>query len=143
MKVTVPSVRWQSGIVYLYYIGVLSKLLLNYIEHARRILWLLNEAGVKLKLKKCKFRADTIASLGHNIRPVRLMLAERTTDSVAKSENPTTEMGLHSILSPWKVFMCFVQNFSCLVALFNKKFGSDYPETFGFLNKKGSAAVAS
>lgn len=84
MDVIIAPVPWPFALVYLHDILVFSKLSAGRIEQDRRVLRLLHEAGVTLKLKNYKLFTATTGYLGHFIRPGRLEVEERTTDSVAK-----------------------------------------------------------
>lgn len=78
------SARWKLTLVYLSDIVVFSKPPADHIGHVRRVLRLLYETGVIIKLKKYMFTAQTIDCLWHAIRSYRLELEDRTTDAVAK-----------------------------------------------------------
>lgn len=62
------------------------------IEEVQRVLPLLYEVAVKLKLKKSKFYAETIYYMGYVIRPNCLELAKGRTETVRKFKNPTMQM---------------------------------------------------
>lgn len=58
-------------------------------EHVRQVLTLLNDAGVKDYLKKCKFFTNRIDYFGHDIRPGQLEGSTWTIDALQDLENPT------------------------------------------------------
>lgn len=92
----------------------------DHIGHIWSVSQLLYETGVTIKLKKCKFLAETISYLGDVIWPGGLEPAERTTDAAAKSESPTTQTELLSFSRLCNVFMLFVANFARFSALLNE-----------------------
>lgn len=84
MDVIFASVRLQLNLLYLDDIVVFSRSLAVHIEQVRRVLRLLYEAVVTIKLKKCKFFAETVDYVGHAIRPGRLEHAEHATETVTQ-----------------------------------------------------------
>lgn len=142
MDVILGSVRHQVALYRLEDIEVFFKLTTDHIDQARRVLWLLYEASVTIKLRKCKFVAKMIDYLCHFMRPGRLELPENTINVVKKLKHPTTQTELCSFLGLCNMYRRFVHNFPCLAAPLNKKLKQDQPKYFGLLNEKDIAAVA-
>lgn len=84
-------VREGFGQAYLDELVVSSTSPQDHIDLALFVLLLFEMARTTLKLKKCKFFAETIDNLGHLARPGRLELAGHSMDAFAKLENPSTE----------------------------------------------------
>lgn len=59
MDTILAFVLWQFAVFYLENIVIFSKSPSDHTKQVRCMLWLLYEAGVNLKLKKCKFFAVT------------------------------------------------------------------------------------
>lgn len=116
-----PSAIWTT-----FYFS--SKLQVDRIEQVRRILWLLYEAEVKHKPRKCKLFAETINYLGHVIRLGRVVLAEPRTEVMAKIEHHTVQVQLRSFLELYSVLMRFVSSFAHLSALVIKTLKKDQPK---------------
>lgn len=74
--------KWKYALVYLVDIFIYTTYPEQHIGHVRSILKLLNDAGVILRVKKCKFFAEVVDSLGHIILPTLLEIASRTTDAI-------------------------------------------------------------
>lgn len=115
----------------------------DHIEQFRRVLQVFYEACVTVKLKKCKYFAETIDYLSHVIRPGRLVFAEHKPDVEAKLEHPTTQSELRSFLILGNSSRRFASNFARLAALLNKKLGKDQPKPFIPVGSRESDAVAS
>lgn len=90
-------------------------------EQVRPFPGLLYNACNNLKLKKCKFSAETIDYWGQSIQPGGLELKEHITDSVGNRVHPTIKTRIRSLLGLWSVFRRFITNFACLAALLYNK----------------------
>lgn len=124
-------------------IVVFSKSPADPIKQVWSVIGLLYEAGVKLKLKNCKFVADIIDYLSHVTRPSYLKIAEHRTDAVGKLEQPTTQTELRSFLGLCNVFKRFVSSFARLAAALKNKLRKDQQKQFGLLEERESVSVAS
>ena len=80
--------------------------------HVEEILEKLQDAGVSLKLKKCRFFAETVDYLGHFIRPDLLEVATKNTAAIEGFGEPKTQMHLRSFLGVCNVYRRFVPNFA-------------------------------
>lgn len=98
LDIILVSVQLQFAVVYLYDIVMLLKSPYDLVEEVARVLRLLYKAGDTLMLKKCKFCTEKIVYLNHVRRPVRLELANYTTDARMKQEHLTTWTELCSFL---------------------------------------------
>jgi len=65
-------VKWQSCLIYLEDVIVYSKTGDEHVGHVDRVLRLLRDAGVTLRLRKCRFFRRTVEYLWHEIKPGRL-----------------------------------------------------------------------
>lgn len=88
MDVICFLVKWQSALTYLDYIVVFLKTVKQNLNHLLKVVRLLQNAGVKLRLKHCSFFAKTINCIGHVIKPERLGLAEATTSTIQQNTVP-------------------------------------------------------
>jgi hypothetical protein len=79
----------------------------------------LGNAGLSLKLQKCRFFAETVNYLGHVIRPGRLGVAEKNTEALKVAPLPRTQTELRSFLGLCKVYRRFVPRFSAIAAPLN------------------------
>lgn len=129
--------------VYLDDILVFSKFPVDDIAQARRVLTLLYEAGVTLKVKKYKYFTETIDYLGHIIRPGHPKLALRTTDAVTRLKQPTTLAELRFFLDLYNVFWHFLPNYTRLAAYLYEKLRKDNPKQLAPLDGRRSSANVS
>lgn len=81
-NVILATMKWQFVLVYSDSIVIFFMSLDDHIEHVRRVLALLHDTVITLRLKKCKFFRETIDYLGRVIRPKRLMIASHATDAI-------------------------------------------------------------
>jgi hypothetical protein len=88
----------------------------SHLCHVDEALTLLRTTGLSLKLKKCRFFCDTVDYLGHVIRPGRLRVAEKNTDSLRDAPLPTTQTDLRSFLGLCNMYRRFVRHISYLSA---------------------------
>ena len=80
---------WRTCLVYLDDIILFSNTADEHVDHLRAVLTVLKEAGFSLKLKKCKFFAESADYFGHVIRPGRLEVATKNTEAVKCFKQPT------------------------------------------------------
>lgn len=111
------------------------------IEHVRKVLPLLKNAGATLKLKLCSFATDTIDYLGHLIRPRWLKLAFYTTDAKRGLVSQSNNADFRSLLVVWNVFRRFVPNIARIAAPLSQRFKKHLPATFLPLDIKELDAI--
>jgi RNase H-like domain found in reverse transcriptase len=98
-------------LVYLDAIIIYSKTMDAHVGHLDEVLTLLGTAGLSLKLSKCLFFKDTVAYLGHVIRPGKLAVAVKNMDSLRSALPPTTQTELRSFLGLCNVYLRFIVGF--------------------------------
>ena len=114
LDIILSGVRWRTCLVYLDDVVVFSKDQESHLEHLDDVLALLEEAGIKLKLKKCFFFKSEIEYLGHVLMPGRLGISQhaKATKAVRDALFPRTPTQLRSFLGAANVYRRFVRNFS-------------------------------
>jgi hypothetical protein len=98
VHIVLSGLNWKSCLVYLDDIIIYSKTMDAHVGHLNEALTLLGTAGLSLKLAKCLFFKDTVDYLGHVIRPGKLAVAVKNTDSLRSALQPTTRIVLRSFL---------------------------------------------
>lgn len=82
MGVKLGSVRWQYAIVYIDGFTIFSKTNKDILEHTEKILLLLINTGMTIKLKKCIFFGETTDYLQLVTALGQLQVAHKTTETV-------------------------------------------------------------
>ena len=112
VDIVLSGLTWKSCLVYLDDIIIYSKTMNAHVGHLDEVLTLLGTAGLSLKLAKCFFFKDTVDYLGHVIRPGKLAVAVKNTDSLRSALPPTTQTELRSFLGLCNVYRRFVPGFA-------------------------------
>jgi Reverse transcriptase (RNA-dependent DNA polymerase) len=83
-------VRWKTCVVYLDDVIVFSSDRKAHLAHVAEVLTVLGNAGLSLKLHKCRFFAETVNFLGQVVRSGRLGVAEKNTKALKLAPLPRT-----------------------------------------------------
>lgn len=136
LDVVLTKYKWETCLVYLDDIIIYSNNVEDHIDHVDEILTSLNQAGITLKIKKCKFFTKTVEYLGHIIMPGKLEIDHAHTASLREALPPTNKSELRSFLGLCNVYRRFVENFAhkagCLHTLLQKH----SPEQFSLNNEQ-------
>jgi transposase InsO family protein len=128
MDVLLTPVLWRKAIVYLDDIIIFSSTVEDHIRDVDQVLTMLNEAGVSLKLKKCRFFRRRVDYLGHVIQPGQLGMAAKKMSAVDTWALPRTKRELKSFVAFCSVYRKFVPNFAQIAAPLNKLLKKDAEE---------------
>lgn len=82
--------KWQHAIIYIDHFIIFWKTEEERLKHIQKILPLLKDAGITIKLKKCFFYSQTIDLLGHVIALGHLKVAQKTTQAIKIPQYSTT-----------------------------------------------------
>jgi len=98
LDIILSGVKCQSCLIYLDDVIVHSKTEEEHVGHVDRVLRLLRDAGVTLRLPKCRLFRWTVEYLGHEIKPGRLGVMDAHTRVLRAAHFPTTRTHVRSFL---------------------------------------------
>ena len=130
LDVVLSRFKWKTCLVYIDDIIIFSKSVEEHIQHVDEILTALGNAGVTLKIKKCKFFSDTVEYLGHIIKPGNLEIDSSNTKSLREAKPPTTKTELRSFLGLCNVYRRFIKDFSTTAHPLNELLKKGSPDKF-------------
>ncbi len=122
--------KWKTCLIYLDDVIIYSKTVEEHIDHVDEVLRCLADAGVTLKIKKCKFFTSTVEYLGHIIKPGRLEIDQANTKSLVEALPPTNKSELRSFLGLANVYRRFVDKFAMVASPLNELLKKNNPDTF-------------
>ena len=97
--------------VYLDDIFVYSQTYEEHVQHIEWILTKLEEANLKLKLKKCEFAKREIKVLGHRVDAEGTRPDPGKVEAILKQPRPTTIIGVRAFLEAAGFFKKYIQDF--------------------------------
>jgi len=127
LDIILSGVKWQSCLIYLDDVIVYSKTEEEHVGHVDRVLRLLRDAGVTLRLPKCRFFRNTVEYLGHEIKPGRLGVMDAHTRALREARFLTTRTQERSFVGMCNVFHRFLPNIAMMAAPLTDLMGSTAP----------------
>ena len=127
VDIILSEVKWQSFLFYLDDVIVYSKTKEEDIGHVHHVLRLLRDAGLTLRLPKCRFFRTTEENLGHKIMPGQLGVMDAHTRALREAHFPTTHTQLRSFVGMCNVFRQFLPNLTLMAAPLTNFMGSTDP----------------
>jgi len=116
LDIILSWVKWQSCLIYLDDVIVYSKTEEEHVRPVDRVLRLLRDAGVTLRLPKCRFFRKTVKYLGHEIKRGRLGVMDAHTRALREAHFPTTRTQVRSFVGMCNVLRRLVPNFERMAA---------------------------
>ena len=116
LDILLSGYRWKSCLIYLDDIIIFSKDYDSHLKDVEVIIQALQQEGLSLKLKKCKFFQDSVEYLGHIIRPGELHVHPKNFKALSEATIPRTQTELRSFLGMWNVYRRFVDHFAKITA---------------------------
>jgi hypothetical protein len=80
----------------------------SHVEDLNKVLSLLRDAGVSLRLDKCHFFRRRVNYLGHVIEPGKLSVKATKVETILKAKLPRTKTELRAFLGTCNVYRRFV-----------------------------------
>jgi len=122
LDIILSGVKWQSCLIFLDDVIVYSKTEREHVGHVDRVLRLLRDAEITLRLPKCRFFRKTVKNLEHEIKPGRLGVVEAHTRVL-----PTTRTHVRSFVRMCNVYRRFVPSLARMAAPLTDLMGSAAP----------------
>jgi Reverse transcriptase (RNA-dependent DNA polymerase) len=141
MDVILSGVRWQKYLCYLDDIIVFPSSIESHVEDLDKVLSLLRDAGVSLRLDKCHFFRRRVNYLGHVIDPGKLSVQATKVDTILKAKLPRTKTELRSFLGICNFYRRSVPKFATIAAPLTRHLRKDSPDSFDL--EESPDAVAS
>ena len=120
LDILLSGLKWKSCLVYVDDVIIYSTDFEDHLRDVSKVMKILEEAGLSLNMRKCKFFSRTVDYLGHVVSPGRLAVAAKNTESIRKAVYPKNQTELRSFLGACNVYRRFVPNFSHVAAPLNK-----------------------
>ncbi|CAN8075918.1 unnamed protein product [Agarophyton chilense] len=130
MDVILSRVKWKFALVYLDDDIMFSPTVKEHFRHVKKVLKILQDAGVTLKLRKCAFFQASVDYLGHVVLSGKLKVATRTTNAILQAKPPRTHMELRSFVGLCNVYRRFFQGFAKISAPLNAMLKKGTPSEF-------------
>lgn len=119
MDSVLAGLKWQSCLVYLDDIVVFSSSFDEHLAHLRQVLLRISEAGLSIKLAKCRFASTEIDYLGFLITPDGLKPNPSKIAAISDFPVPSSSDDVRSFLGLAGYFRSFVSQFSVKAAPLN------------------------
>ena len=143
IDIILATVRWQCAIVYLDDIVIFSNNVKEHLQHITKVLSLLNNAGMTLKLRKCFFLQQRVEYLGHIVAPGQLQVASKTCQAIKEMPPPRTITELRSFLGLCNVYRRFIKGFGQIAYPLTRKLRLEARDSFPELTEEEMEAYES
>ena len=112
MALVLSGLQWQTLLVYLDDIIVVSNSFSQHLERLEDVLVRFRQYELKLKPKKCHTFKRSVTFLGHIVNGEGIQVNPELTDSVRKWERPNNVRELQSFLGLCNYYRRFVARYS-------------------------------
>ncbi len=122
--------KWKTCLVYLDDVIIFSNSVEDHIRHVDEILTALGEAGVTLKISKCRFFTKKVEYLGHFVSPGSLEADTTNVKCLKDAVPPTTKTEVRSFLGMANYYRRFIADFTKKSAPLNELLLKNSPDKF-------------
>ena len=112
-----------------------------HIERLKEVILRLEKEGFKCRLDKCKFMAESIVYLGHEISRTGIKALSSKVETISKAPYPESRSQLVSFLGAAQYYSRFIPNMSTLIEPLNKLRSVSVPWNFGKSEKRAFDAL--
>jgi Reverse transcriptase (RNA-dependent DNA polymerase) len=141
MDVILSGVHWQKCLCYLDDIIVFSSSIESHVEDLDKVLSLLWDAGVSLRLDKCHLFRRRVNYLGYLNEPGKLSVQATKVDTILKAKLPRTKTELRAFLGIFNVYRRFVPKFATIAAPLTRHLRKGSPDSFDFEESPDAVAA--
>jgi Reverse transcriptase (RNA-dependent DNA polymerase)/RNase H-like domain found in reverse transcriptase len=130
VDVILSSVRFQCAPTYLDDIILYSTTFEQHLSDLRTVLSLLNDAGVTLKLSKCKFSSPEFPYLGYRVGRDGLRVDNSKIATLQAAMPQTSKTGVHRFLGMCGVYRRFIPRYAKVAAALTNYLKDEMPDSF-------------
>jgi RNase H-like domain found in reverse transcriptase/Reverse transcriptase (RNA-dependent DNA polymerase) len=141
MDAILSRVRCQKCLCYLDDIIFFSSSIESHVEDMDKVLSLLRDAGVSIRLDKSHFFRRHVNYPGHVIEPGKLSIQATKFDTILKAKVPRANTELRAFLSIFNVYRRFEPEFATIAAPLTRYLSRDSPNSFDFEESPDSVAA--
>src|SRR6266508_2769170 len=122
---------YEFVIVYLDDIIIFSQTMDEHLQHIRKVLEALRQAGLKLKLEKCEFAKKQLKYLGFIVGEFGIKLDPEKVRAIVDQPAPTNQTQIRSFLRMIGFFRNHIQGFSTIAEPMTNLLAKEVPYVWG------------
>ena len=119
MEVVLAGLLWKNCFVYIDHVLVCSNTFEEHLTHLEEVLSRLQQAGLRLKAKKCLFLRDEVSYLGHVVTSQGIKPDQAKTEKIRDYPAPTDVSQVRQFLGLASYYRKFVPEFAKIAAPFH------------------------
>ncbi|KAE9023087.1 hypothetical protein PF010_g14469 [Phytophthora fragariae] len=116
MKTVLVDLKWRICLVYLDDCVIFSKDFPTHLVRVRQVLTRFQQAGFKLKMKKCHRGRSQVAFLGHIVTPTGILPNPEKVKAVMNVKRPVDVHGIRSFLGLTSYFRRYIPGYASISA---------------------------
>src|SRR6266511_98978 len=127
MTKVLGSYLYDFVIVYLDDIIIFSQTMKEYLQHMKKVLKALRQAGLKLKLEKCEFAKKQLKYLRFIVGKFSIKPDPEKVRAIVDQPAPTNQTQIRSFLGMIRFFRNYIQEFSTIAAFMTNLLAKEIP----------------